>query len=345
MYNNLMRVGFDISQIAHQGGMATYTKNLAEKLAEDKNIEMRYLYYSFRKPYRGKLPNVKSLKIPPMLTEPLFNRFRLIPVEKFLGNVDVFHSSDWTQPKTRAKKVTTYHDVVPLKYPRWSHPKIVEVHKRRLKLVEKEIDMVIAVSEATKHDLLAVSSIPKEKITVIYEGVDERYKPGDKEDVEKFKKKYNLPDKFILAIGGIGERRNLARAKEATKGYNLVVTGETLPWIPDEEMPLLYSSAQALLYPSFYEGFGLPVLEAMACGTPVITSNVSSLPEVGGEAAVYVDPENDQEMTKAAKEVMEDRELRDKLVARGLQQAKKFTWEKCAEETIKIYKKIVNEIY
>lgn len=337
-----MRVGFDISQVAHPGGVANYTARLTEELIRIPDLEMKFFYSSMRKPYRGNLPHVKSLPLPPTVLEVIFNKVRLIPVEKFLGSIDIFHSSDWMQPPTKARKVTTYHDVVALKYPEWSNPKITSVHKRRLKLVEKEIDLVIAVSNATKKDLLELSDIPKEKIKVIYEGVDKRFKRSDETTIEAFKKKYNLPTDFILAIGGIGERRNLTRVKTASSDYNLVITGQTLPYLSDEEMPILYSAARMLLYPSFYEGFGLPILEAMACGTPVITSNVSSMPEVGGDAAVYVDPEDQGKISKEVGQVMEDKSLRDEMIKKGLIQAKKFTWEKCAKETYEAYKNLMN---
>src|SRR3989338_5410679 len=231
-----IRIGMDISQLAHTGGVATYTRNLAEQLQKLQDLEMIFFYSSLRKPNKVELKNVKKYRLPPTLFEMLFNRWRNVGIEKFIGSVDIFHSSDWTQPPSKAKKITTYHDVVPLKYPQWSHPKIVDVHKRRLKLVEKEIDMVIAVSESTKNDLLKLSNIPEEKITVIYEGVGNNFKPRSKERIEEFKKKYKLPDEFILAIGGVGERKNLKRIKQASKGFDLVITGETLSFIPDEDM-------------------------------------------------------------------------------------------------------------
>lgn len=230
--------------------------------------------------------------------------------------------------------------MVPIKFPQWSHPKIVEVQKRRLKIVEREIDRVIAVSQSTKEDLMNVSSIPKEKITVIYEGVEADFKPQQDKFIQEFKKKYNLPESFVLAIGGIGERKNLKRIKQAAKGYNLVILGETLTDIPKEELPLLYGSAKVLLYPSLYEGFGLPVLEAMACGIPVVTSNTSSLPEVGGEAAIYVEPASVDKIQAALKEVINDEQLRKDLIERGLEQVKKFSWEKCAQETAQIYREL-----
>lgn len=339
----IMKVGLDISQIAHKGGVGVYTKNLAEQLVEILGIEIVFFYSSLRKPYWGDLPHVRSFRLPPIIFEVLFNRVRVIPIDQFIGNTDVFHSSDWTQPPTKAKKVTTYHDVIPLKYPEWSHPKIVEVHKKRLSLVEKEIDMVVAVSEATKKDLLEVSKIPEDKVVVIYEGVDERFKRRDEKEVEEFRKRYQLPDKFILVIGGIGKRRNLPRVKEATSGYNLVVAGETIPWVGETEMPLLYNAATLLAYPSLYEGFGLPVLEAMASGTPVVTSNTSSLPEVGDKAAIFVNPYDVNEMKVKIRQVMEDKELRKEAVKKGLEWVKNFSWKKCAEETVEVYRKVMGK--
>lgn len=337
-----MKVGFDISQIAHQGGVATYSQNLAEYLSKISDLEMEYFYSSLRKPYRGNLPNVRSFRLPPTLLEFLFNRARIVPIENFIGEIDIFHSSDWLQPKTKALKITTYHDVVPLKYPQWSHPKIVQVHKRRLEIVEKEIDIVIAVSESTKRDLMEVSKIPENKITVIYEAAGEQFKPQAEKDVQEFKKRMNLPEKFVLSIGGIGERRNLDRVKKIAKNYNLIITREDIPLIPDEEMPLLYASAAVLLYPSFYEGFGLPILEAMACGTPVITSNVSSMPEVAGESALLVDPFDENDMQNKIDNLMGSKILKDELRAKGLKRAKLFSWEKTAEHTMEVYKKVVN---
>ena len=333
-------VGMDISQIAHPGGVATYINNLTVELSKIDDLEMVYFYSSLRKPYKGSLRNVKSFRLPPTFFEMLFNRWRTVGIEKFIGPIDVFHSSDWTQAPSKAKKVTTYHDLVPLKYPKWSHPKIVAVHKRRLKLVEKEIDLVIAVSESTKKDLMEISSIPEEKIRVIYEAPTADFKPQTREKIDSFKKKYNLPEKYILAIGGVGERRNLHRIKEATKDYHLVIAGQTFSWLELDELELLYGSASVLAYCSLYEGFGIPILDAFSCGLPVITSNISSMPEVGREAVLYVDPLNLDDMKDKLKIIMEDEDLRKDLVKKGFVQAKKFSWEKAARETAAIYRRL-----
>ncbi len=336
-----MRVGFDISQLAHGGGVATYTQNLAEQLQKIKDLKMIYFYSSLRKPYKGLLKNVKKYRLPPTLFEMVFNKWRNIPIETFLGPLDIFHSSDWTQPPSKAKKITTYHDLVPLKYPQWSHPKIVEVHERRLKVVEKEIDMVIAVSKATKQDLLELSLIPENKITVIYEGPSAKFKPQSESRISLFKKKYNLPEKFVLAIGGVGERKNLDRIKEACKDYNLVIAGRSIPLLDIEELELLYSSAKVLVYASLYEGFGIPILDAFSAGCPVITSNISSMPEVGGNAALYGNPLDVDGINNRLKQVLEDKDLREEYVKKGFEQVKKFSWEKCATETVDTYIKVI----
>ena len=336
-----MRVGMDISQTAHSGGVAVYTAELANELSKIKDLEMVYFYSSLRKPYKDGLKNVKKYKLPPSLFEFVFNKWRNVGIERFLGPLDVFHSSDWTQPKSLAKKVTTYHDLVPIIHPEWSHPKIVQVAKRRLKLVEREVDMVICVSKSTMSDLLKVSSIPKGKIVVIYEGVGEQFKPQEEEKVTEFKKRMKLPEEFVLGIGGVGERRNLKRVKEAAKKYNLVISGEDIPWIPYSQLPLLYASAKVLLYPSFYEGFGLPIIETMACGTPVVTSNISSMPEAGGNGALYVEPEDIDDIRKKLDRVMENKDLREDLIKKGFAQSKRFSWKKTAEETAAVYRRLI----
>lgn len=336
-----MKVGFDISQMAHQGGVATYTSNLTRELSKNPKLDMVYFYSSLRKSYQGNLKNVRAFKLPPALLEIIFNRWRVVSIENFTGPLDIFHSSDWTQPKSKAIKVTTYHDVVPLKYPEWSDPKIVAVHKKRLELVEKEADFIIAVSQSTKKDLLEISKIPEDKITVVYEGPTADFKPQTESSIKKFKEKYNLPERFILAIGGIGARKNIQRLKDASKDYNLVIARETLPHLNREELGLLYASSEALLYPSLYEGFGLPILDAFASGIPVIASSVSSMPEVGGDAVLYVDPYSVLDIKEKIKIITSDESLRKEIVKKGLLRVKQFSWEKAAKETAEVYKKLV----
>lgn len=336
-----IKVGFDISQVAHPGGVGVYTQNLASELLKQTDLDVSFFYSSLRKPYKGNLKNVKKFKLPPTLFEVLFNKIRNVGIEKFLGPLDIYHSSDWVQPPSMAKKVTTYHDVIPLKYPEWSHPKIVSVHKKRLELVEKEIDMVIAVSETTKKDLMEMSNIPENKITVIYEGVGKEFKKYSENEIDSFRKKYNLPQTFILALGGVGERKNLKRIKEACEGLDLIISGETIPYVTNEELPLLYNAATVLLYTTLYEGFGLPIVEAMACGTPVITSNVSSMPEIAGDSALLVDPTSTADIRQGIDQLFSDEGLQKTLIKKGWNRAKDFSWEKCAKETANIYQELM----
>jgi len=167
-----MKIGIDISQIVYEGtGVANYTKNLVESLLKiDKKNEYIFFFASLRKK-PPKLPHVRSFKIPPTILEFLWNRLHICPIEWFIGKVDVFFSSDWTQPPTiRAKKVTTIHDLSPWKYPETFHPKIVKVHQRRVKWVKKECDAIICDSQATKKDVIEILRIPEGKLKVIYPG-------------------------------------------------------------------------------------------------------------------------------------------------------------------------------
>ena len=134
----------------------------------------------------------------------------------------------------------------------------------------------------------------------------------------------------------------MQRLKEAANDYNLVIAGEALPYLVPEELGLLYASAEALIYPSLYEGFGLPILDGFACGVPVLTSNVSSMPEVGGDAVLYADPYRVEDIKEKIKIITGDESLRKELVKKGLERVKKFSWEKAAKETAEVYKQILN---
>jgi glycosyltransferase involved in cell wall biosynthesis len=274
----------------------------------------------------------RVLPIPPTLADFLWNRLHILPIERLIGRIDVFHSSDWTQPPSKAAKVTTIHDLAVLRYPETFHPKIVAVHKRRLWWVKKECDLVIAVSEATKKDIIELLGIPPRKIRVIYEGVEGKFKvQSSKFKVFKVKEKYKIKGDYILAYGGPA-RKNLKRVMDACEGFKVFVVGQ--PFVLDEDLPALYSGALCLAYPSLYEGFGLPILQAMSCGCPVVTSNVSSMPEVAGDAAVLVDPLSVESISEGIKKAVKSRQM---LVKRGFSQVKKFSWEKTARETLKVY--------
>jgi glycosyltransferase involved in cell wall biosynthesis len=343
-----MNIGIDISQIVYETGASVYTRNLVKHLIA---LDSKNTYKLFAGTLRRKkdirrfvdsikAPNVKSTTVvlSPQVADVLWNKLHIFPPEYVLGSLDVFHASDWTQPRTKAFCVTTVHDLAPILYPKQTASKIVSVHKRRLRWVKKEADAIIAPSESTKSGLIELG-FEKDKIHVIYEAAEEYFKPEETSVVDKVRQKYHLSEKYFLMIG-TAERKNIARTIEAFNKLNLkdtqlAIVGrkpqESLPTsknvvflghVDNEERPALYSGAQALVYPSLYEGFGLPILEAFACGCPVITSNVSST--------------NTNEISDALTSVTNQA---DRLRKKGFNRLKHFDWDTTARQTLKIYER------
>ena len=301
---------------------------------------------------------------------------RAIPVELLTGKVDVLHTIDNDiSPVLRAKRVVTIHDILPLielKNPGWEIYNVKRT-KRRVRVMLKAIlkaDRIIAVSENTKNDIIRNFSVDPSKISVIYLGKDVLFRPlKDKEKIKKTMKKYNISKRFLLCISAYSSRKNLVRllvsfqkirqhnncqlvifGKPLNKGRfletldnlsssvreDVIITG----YIPLEDVVYLYNGAEFFIYPSLYEGFGLPVLEAMSCGCPVITSNTSSLPEVAGDAGILIDPYNLDEMTGAMERLPSDEKLREELKVKGLKRAELFTWEETARKTLQVYEEV-----
>jgi len=356
-----MRVGIDISQVVYKTGVSWYTKNLVENILKlDKKNE--YILFGGSLRQIGNLKNIcsdfkgnvkkKLYLIPPVLADIVWNKFHSLPIENLIGKVDVFHSSDWTQPPTSAYKVTTIHDLTALINPESSQKDgirdVAKAHRERFKWVKREVDKIIAVSKSTKSDIVKYLDIPEDKIVVIYEAPDPVYKKHPKGDIIKVKEKYKIEGNYIFTVG-TAKRKNIDRLYEAYKllkinDIKLVVAGnsyleskEGLVGIMNPnnyEVSCLYSGAEALVYPSLYEGFGLPILEAFACGCPVVTSNLSSMPEIAGDAAILVDPLNTDSIANGIKEAFQKRNI---LLEKGNTRLKSFSWNKTAEETIKVY--------
>jgi glycosyltransferase involved in cell wall biosynthesis len=362
-----MRIAIDISQVVYGTGVSVYTQNLVKALL---TIDKANKYVLFG----GSLRRCKELKewlrdlsrarqnvkgrifpIPPTLLDILWNRLHIFPIENFVGPVDVFHASDWSQPPVKKPKiVTTIHDLGFLKFPESVHPKVLAAQKRRLSWVKKEADMIIAVSEATKKEAINLLGISEKKIVVIYEGVPEDAIGFKPEMLDSLKKAHNISKPYIFAYGSAAPRKNVARIIGAfnivKKDINLqlVISGEYQPqrnlpegvivtgFLPREQMLTLLSGAEALVFPSLYEGFGLIILEAFALGVPVVTSSISSMPEVAGRAAVLVNP---LERNNIARGIIESIRDRNKLGKMGAERLKNFSWKQTAEKTLKVYKK------
>lgn len=370
-----MKIGIDISPIVYGSGVSAYTRNLVENLLRiDKSNRYTLFFSSLRRELTGFAVTgyglrviLKTFKLPPTLLDILWNKLHVLPVENFVGNVDVFHASDWTQPPAKsAKLVTTIHDLSFLNAAETVHPKVYAAQKRRLKWVKKEADAVIAVSEATKTDVVELLQIDPEKVHVVYEALPEDVKKlkVESEKLKVLREKYEIEKPYILAYGSQAPRKNIERLIAAFEhfrlqnaDFQLVISGEYKPegldeaekkeivvtgFLPRENYLTLLSGARALAYPSLYEGFGLPILEAFYFGVPVLTSDCSSMPEVGGDAAIYVHPTSIDSIVEGLKEATGNNV--DDNIKRGRERVKEFSWEKAAKETIGIYEKIYSGI-
>ena len=359
-----MKIAIDVSQIIYGTGVSMYTQNLVRGLLSyDK--ENTYILFggSLRRfnELKSKIDLIseersdnvikKTFPYPPFLADLIWNRLRIYPnLESLIGEVDVFHSSDWVQPPSRAFKVTTVHDLIPILFPKLSHPKLVDVHKRRLEIIKKEVDRIIVPSLTTKDDLLRLG-FNVNKIRVISEAPDISFKPQKKEEIIKLKRKYKISGKYLLAIG-VTPRKNIERIVDAFEkikaeyDLKLVVIGKRfsdvedrrgvlyLGHVPDADVPKLYAGSEALVYPSLYEGFGLPILEAFASRTPVVTSNFGCMKEVAGTAAVLVEPDNINSIVDGIKNALSNKKL---LIYLGRRRVKDYSWQNTVIETLKIY--------
>ena len=354
-----MKIGIDISQVVYGTGVSNYTRNLIEALLVlDKDNEYITFGGSLRRrreleallaSFKGNISG-KTYPLPPTIADILWNRLHVLKIEKLIGDLDIFHSSDWTQPPSNAFKITTVHDLVPLRFPQFSHPRIVSAHKAQLKHIKKEIDIVIVPSHASKDDLIAVG-VSEDKIRVIPEAPEPIFKPAKKKDIERLKKEHRVSKGYLLAVG-VGPRKNTERIIEAYvkaragRDLKLIILGHPYKKIEQKrgviftghvetsKMPIYYSGAEALVYPTIYEGFGLPVLEAFSCKTPVVTSNISSLPGVAGGAAEIVDPFDVKSITEGIKNALNRQKG---LIDKGLKSSKAFSWVKTAKMTLEVY--------
>lgn len=372
-----MKIGIDISQTVYEGtGSARYVDRLVRGLAtHPTNLELTLFGSALKKRrsleiYKQLGANTKFFPFPPTFFEVLWNQMHTAPFEQFAGVVDIYHSSDWTQAPSRAKKVTTVHDLIPFLFPEYVHPRIKRAHQERWKWIVKEVDHLIVDAECTKQDVISMFQYPADQISVVPLGVEERFiqlgqiRHESKLDT-KVLDKYQLSlGGYLLAVGTMEPRKNLPRliaayAKlpaEIRSLYGLVVVGKKAwadeieiseginvrftGYVEDEDLPYLYAGAKLFVMPSIYEGFGFPVLEAMASGTPVIASKLSSLPEVGGETIMYFENvEDDNQMAKDLETAI--LAYPGNLSELAFARAKNMNWEKTVEQTIGVYEKIM----
>ena len=286
---------------------------------------------------------------------------------RLIGECAVFHATEHLLVPVRGvPTVLTVHDLIYRLFP--AHHKRLNFWylNAAMPLYVRRADAVIAVSESTKRDLVRLYGLPPDKITVIYEAASPVFRPQPPERIEAVRARYGLPERYLLSVGTIEPRKNLSRLVEVladlrldAPDLRLVVAGARgwlfkgffeaierhgqeqaviLPgYIADDDLPALYAGAEVVVQPSLYEGFGLPVLEAMACGAPVACSRSSSLGEIAGQAALTFDPLNVEEMTSTIRRLLGDADLREVLRQRGMAHAAGFSWERAARETWAVY--------
>jgi alpha-1,3-rhamnosyl/mannosyltransferase len=294
----------------------------------------------------------------------LANRVRVPVFDWAARRADVFHASVLVRhPPRRVPLTATIHDLTAALMPEL-HPRANLVAERSFAQLARRADRLIAVSECTRMDAVRVLGIAEEKITTIHSGIADSFFDPPAESVDEVRRRYGLQRPFALFVGTIEPRKNLDGLLDAYESlpestreqYGLVVVGPVgwaseatlarlrgvryLGYIPERDLAPLTAAAHAFVYPSLYEGFGFPVAQAMAAGTPVITSNVSSLPEIAGDAALFVDPRSQSELRAALGRLLGSETLRAALSAAGRQRAKEFRWEVCAAKSLEFFRQV-----
>lgn len=349
-------------------GVESYTVRVLEQLLlSDQNSVYKLFYNRFSKKEFNYFHFINAeflqTRIPNRLLNLSIKFFNYPKIEKLIGEHQTLFMPNWNTlsvtPET--KVVLTVHDLSPLLMPEFYSWKDRVWHwVINLNKLVKRANKIIAVSEFTKVSLIEKLKIPASKITVAQLGVDhENFRPNLSVDkLRDVRNTYSLPGDYILFVGTVEPRKNLSRVIEAFEQVNdpvsLVIAGKLgwkyaailkqieqspkrrfiklLGYVPETDKPYIIKLARAFVWPSLYEGFGLPILEAMAVGTPVITSNVSSLPEVAGDSAILVNPFNVGDIAIGIQTLLTDDSVREHYIKAGLERSKKFTWENCAEE-------------
>ena len=349
----------------NRAGVGRYIYNLLTFFKNQNDIQF-VLYFDTEKdiPEIAQYFDIKILK-----ANKLIWKHVNFPLEQKRNQYDLLFVPSYSAPVfPGCKSVVTIHDLVPVKFPEWSTKsqslRFSWIVKHSARLAES----IITVSEASKNDIVQLTGVDPAKVNVTYLGVDPLFRPLAKHEKENFTDEKSISDQYILYVGSIHPRRNLLRLIEAFKickekydiPHRLKLTGmifgkdadlvklieengledtiDFLGFVSDEELLGFYNCADVFIYPSLYEGFGLPVIEAMACGTPVITSNVSSLPEISMGAALLVDPLSIDDITNAIFRIVSDKQAAQQFTNKGFDVCKKYRWEETANQTLNLFK-------
>jgi glycosyltransferase involved in cell wall biosynthesis len=375
-----MRIAIDLSPAIHQkAGLGRYARTLAEHLVTqgNGNAYIAFAYGRFTddalSPALRALPRAHvPLDARPWRMGVWLAHALGVGLDRWLPRADIFHATEHLLPPLKnAKTVFTLHDLIFRLFPEYHLPLNHWFLTNAMPHFLRRADAIIAVSECTKRDAISNYQLPPEKITVIYEGVNPALRPeNDLDRIAEARARYANHQPFLFFVSTIEPRKNIIALVDALRvlrahghSYRLLIAGRKgwlyqptfdhvkrtgmsdavgfLDYVPDADLPALFAACEAFVFPSLYEGFGLPVLEAMACGAPVICSNMSSLPEIAGDAALLVNPRGVGEIAAAIERVIGDANLRAELRAKGLARAAQFSWERAARETSQVYRRVM----
>lgn len=370
-----MNIGFDAKRIFHNhSGLGNYGRNILSYLQEN-NPENQYFLFTPNKKNPIKIDLTSNTKIikPQKFTSSINNSiWRTKGVLKNIKfkDLDVYHGLSNELPigisKTNVKSIITVHDLIFVRFPELYRFIDRKIYFWKMKRACNEADKIIAISQQTKNDIVKFLDINPNKIEIVYQGCSEIYYQQHTEEFKKsIKKKYNLPEKFILNVGTIEPRKNAFQIVKALKKANidfpLVIIGRETDYskkirkfitlnkmekqvfivnnVIFEDLPAIYQSAKIFIYPSFFEGFGIPIIEAFNSKTPVITSNIDVFKEVADDSALCIEKNNIEKLAEAILLLLENKEKRDKLVELGKKRALDFRGEIIAKELMTVYNK------
>lgn len=369
-----MRIGFDAKRaFLNASGLGNYSRNTLNALI-DYFPDNQYTLFTpeiKKKLFHG-YEQFDIISPESSLSKIFKSLWRSFSVSGMLQNhqLDLFHGLSNELPdgihKTEVPAVVTVHDLIFIRFPEFYKPIDRKIYFQKVKYACKSAKRIIAISNQTKADIIEFLGIDPKKITVQYQCISTKYFEDHK--TQELVTKYNLPEEYILAVGSIEQRKNqltiLQAIQKAKLNIAIVFVGKPTTYansllsfitenkmenqvkflnnVPRKELAGIYQYAKLSVYLSMFEGFGLPVIESMACGCPVITSNVSCLPETGGDAAIFCDPKNGNELAEKIKMLLENDSFRKELVEKGIERAKLFHPEKYAQNLISLYSEILS---
>jgi len=374
-----VRIGIDYTAAVNQtAGIGRFVRSLVRAVAAIDHDNEYVLVHAAPNPGRvvdapiADNVSTRQLRLRERYLNVIWHRLHApIPVDLFAGPLDVFHSPDYVLPPVRrGVRLITVHDLAFLVQPECADERLREFLEQAVPKSAGEADYIITDSENTRNDVICLLDAAPERVFVVPGGVDPSFRPASAQEVAAVRAEYELARPYLLAIGVIEPRKNFPRLIDAYARFRvrtglqhqLVIAGgkgwlseatydqaersafqsdiRFTGYVPERYLAALYTGAEVFAYPSLYEGFGLPVLEAMACGTPVVCANTSSLPEFAGDAALLVPPEDLDAMADALEQACVDTDVREDLRTRGAKRAASFPWERSAAKLVEIYEQV-----